>query len=252
MIRHEHWQVGERPSLDIGVPVGTIEVRVGDGGIVQLSLESAAAADFEIVANGDRISVRHPSRWSMRGRSCRLQVTVPAGTDVTVDAASAEVRLSGRLGVVRVRTASGDIDVECAARLEAATASGDVMVGDIEGDAAVGSISGGCTMKTVAGRLEANITSGTLRVDRCLGDLTVGTTSGSTRVGHCAGSDIVITSISGDVRLGLPTGIRVDADLATISGRAHLPDPSPSGGERRPVRLKVKTVSGDIRIERST
>jgi len=91
-----------------------------------------------------------------------------------------------------------------------------------------------------------------LRADRIEGDLKVGTTSGSTHIGHCGGSEIVIRSISGDVRLGLPTGIRVDADIATVSGRAHLPEPSPTPGERRPVRLKLKTVSGDIRIERST
>ena len=252
MIRHEQWTVGERPSLDIRVPVGIIEVRVGDAGIVQLSLESAAAADFEITAVGDRVTVRHPSRWSMRGRSCRLQVTVPAGTDVSVDAASAEVRLTGHFGVVRAHTASGDIDVESALRLEVATASGDIAVGDIAGDAAVSSISGGCRVKRIGARLEATITSGDLRADRIEGDLKVGTTSGSTHIGHCGGSEIVIRSISGDVRLGLPTGIRVDADIATVSGRVHLPEPSPTPGERRPVCLKLKTVSGDIRIERST
>ena len=71
------------------------------------------------------------------------------------------------------------------------------------------------------------------------------------RVGHCDGSDISVRSISGDVRLGLPSGIRVEADLSTVSGRAQLPEPAPTGGDRRPVRLMVKTVSGDIRLERS-
>jgi hypothetical protein len=255
MNRHEQWSVGEQPSLDIGVPVGLVEVRTGDAGIIQLTLESAAAADFEISCIGDRVSVRHPSRWSMRGRNCRLVVTVPAGTDVTVDAASAEVRLSGRLGAVRVRTASGDVQIDGAQRLELSTASGEITCGTVDGDASINTISGDCSVNSVGGRFDATLTSGDLRVDTCGGDLTVASTSGSARVGHCGGSDIVLRSISGDLRLGLPSGVRVDADISTVSGSARLPEPPATAtaaeGDRRPVRLRLKTVSGDIRLERS-
>ncbi len=255
MNRHEQWSVGERPSLDIGVPVGLIDVRTGPAGEVKVDLESSAAADFEISCIGDRVTVRHPSRWSIRGRSCRLLVTVPAGTDVSVDAASAEVRLSGRLGAVRARTASGDVQVDGALRLEFITASGELSCNSVDGDATVTTISGDCSVNNVGGRFEATLTSGDLRVGTCGGDLTVASTSGSARVGHCGGSDIVLRSISGDLRLGLPSGVRVDADIATISGSAHLPEPAPStapGVERRQVRLRLKTVSGDIRVDRST
>ncbi|MGB8859798.1 MAG: DUF4097 family beta strand repeat-containing protein, partial [Ilumatobacteraceae bacterium] len=153
-----------------------------------------------------------------------------------------------------VRTASGDMQVDGALRLEVTTASGEISCGEIVGDATITTISGDCTVTGVGGRLDATLTSGDLRVGRCAGDVSIGTTSGSARVGHCGGSDIVMRSISGDVRLGLPSGIRVDADIATISGRAQLPEPVPTttaAGARRPVRLKVKTVSGDIRLERS-
>lgn len=252
MDRHEQFSVGERPSLDLRVPVGVIEVRTGDAGIIQLTVESAAAADFEITQTGDRVSLRHPSRWSMRGRSCRVVATVPSGTDVNVEAASAEVRLAGRLGAVRVRTASGDAEVEGAARLEVTTASGDVACDSVDGDATISTISGDCTVKRVGGRLDVTLTSGDLRVERCAGDLLVGSTSGSARIGHCDGSEISVRSISGDVRVGLPSGIRVEADIATVSGRASLPEPAAAGADRRPVRLRLKTVSGDIRVERTT
>lgn len=251
MNRHEQWPVGDQPSIDIGIPVGFIEVRTGPVGSIEVTLESGAAGDFEISKVGDRVTVRHPSRWSLRGRSCRLLVIAPPLSDVSVDSASAEVRLSGKFGVVRVRTASGDVDIDLAARLEVTTASGDVACAGVDQDASFTSISGDCTVTRVGGRLEASLTSGDLRVERCTGDLQFGSTSGSARVGCCNGNDISLRSISGDVRLGLPAGIRVEADLSTVSGRAHLPDAAPSTGERRPVRLKVKTVSGDIRLERS-
>ena len=253
MNRREQWSVGEHPALDLRVPVGVVEVHVGDAGILQVELESAAAADFEISKTGDRVAVRHPSRWSMRGRSCRVVAVVPRGTDVNVETASAEVRLSGNLGTVRVRTASGDVDVDRSLRLDVTTASGEVTCNAVEGDATITTISGDCSITTVGGRLDASLTSGDLRVERCAGDLAVGSTSGSARIGHCDGSEISVRSISGDVRIGLPSGIRVEADISTVSGRASLPEPAPATTtDRRPVRLRLKTVSGGIRVERTT
>jgi len=254
MTRNERWEVGDRPSLDVRVPVGSIEVYAGDAGVVHLSLDASDVDDFEIFKSGDRISVRHPSRWRMRGRSSRLVANVPVGTDVEINSSSGEVRLVGQLGVVRVHTASGQIDVGGATRLDIVTASGSCGCGDIAGDANISSVSGDCTMRHVGGRLEVSMTSGQLRVDRCDGDLMASSASGDVRIGCCGGSDISVRSISGDVRVGLPPGIRVEADISTISGRATLPDPAPGGiqGDRRPVRLQLKTVSGDVRVERTS
>jgi hypothetical protein len=253
MSRNERWEVGERPSLDVRLPVGTVEVFAGDAGVVQLTIDAGDADDFEVFESGDRISVRHPSRWGRRGRNTRLVAHVPVGTDVDLTSTSGEIRLVGRLGSVRVHTASGDIEVGDAARLDMTTASGAFACGDVSGDAHVSSISGDCTVHRIGGRLDAALTSGDLRIERCDGDLAIVSTSGDVRIGHCSGSDIAVRSISGDVRLGLPSGIRVDAEISTLSGRAVLPDPAPASdlGDRRQVRLQLKTVSGDIRIERT-
>jgi DUF4097 and DUF4098 domain-containing protein YvlB len=253
MSRSERWEVGERACLDIRVPGGTIAVHVGDAGVVQLTIDAGDADKFEIFRTGDRISVRHPSRWGRGGRGSRVVAQIPAGTDVELSSASGEVRLAGSLGVVRVQTASGDIEVGDSTRLDVSTTSGDVSCGDVAGAANLSSVSGDCTLRRVGGSLDATLTSGDLRVEVCDGDLTVVTTSGDVRVGCCGGSDIAVRSISGDVRVGLPSGIRVDAEISTLSGRATLPDPAPASDhvDRRPVRLHLKTVSGDVRVERT-
>lgn len=253
MSRSERWEVGERPSLDIRLPVGTVEVYVGDTGVVQLTIDAGDADKFEIFKTGDRISVRHPSRWGRGGRNSRVVAYVPARTDVELSSTSGDVRLTGSLGVVRIHTTSGQVEVGDAARLDISTASGDVTCGDIAGEAHVSSISGDCTLRRVGGGLDATLTSGDLRLDLCAGDMSVVSTSGDVRVGCCGGTDIAVRSISGDVRVGLPTGIRVDAEISTLSGRATLPEPAPAADQvdRRPVRLHLKTVSGDIRIERT-
>ena len=253
MSRNERFRVGERPSLDVRVPIGTIEVYTGDAGIVQLMIDARDVDDFEVVQSGDRISVRHPSRWRMRGGGSRLVAHVPIGTDVELNSTSGGVRLVGRLGFVRVQAASGDIEVGDAARLDVTTASGRLSCGEVAGQVNISSVSGDCMLQRVGGRLEATLTSGDLRIDRCEGDLTVSSTSGDVRVGRCGGSDITVRSISGDLRLGLPGGIRVEAQISTLSGRATMPDPVPSSADldRRPVRLQLTTVSGDIRLERT-
>ena len=253
MSRNESWQVGEQPSLDVRVPVGAIEVYTGDAGVIQLTIDSTDADEFEIYKTGDRVSMRHPSRWGRRGRHTRIVAHVPAGTDIEISSTSGEVRLVGQLGVVRVHTASGDIEMGDAAKLDATTASGGFSCGEIAGDANITSVSGDCTIRRVAGRLDATVTSGDLRVEMCDGDVLISSTSGDVRVGRCGGSDISMRSISGDVRVGLPSGIRVEAEISTLSGRAMLPDPVPAAdlNDRRPVRLQLKTVSGDIRVERT-
>jgi DUF4097 and DUF4098 domain-containing protein YvlB len=254
MSRNERWEVGERPFLDVRVPVGTIEVYADEAGVIQLMIDASDVDEFEVFKTGDRVSVRHPSRWGRRSRHTRVVAHVPVGTDVALTSTSGDVRLVGRLGVVRLHTASGDIEMGDAARVDVTTASGEFSCGNVDGEATVSSVSGDCSLRRVGGRLDATVTSGDLRVDRCDGDLTIGSTSGDVRVGCCAGSDIAVRSISGDVRVGLPTGIRVEAEIATLSGRATLPEPAPASdaGDRRTVRLHLKSVSGDIRVERTT
>lgn len=253
MSRNERWEVGERPFLDVRVPVGRVDVYAGEPGVLQLIVEASDADDFEIFKTGDRISVRHPSRWRMHGRGSRVVAHVPPGTDLEISSTSAEVCAAGPLGVVRIHTASGAVKVGDAARIDITTASGEFSGGSITGEANISSVSGDCALRFVGGRLEATLTSGVLRVDDCDGDVMVGSTSGDVRLGRCGGSEIAVRSISGDIRVGLPTGIRVDAEISTLSGRATLPEPAPATDQRqrRAVRLNLRTVSGDIRVERT-
>ncbi len=254
MIFDEQFTVGGNPRLELDVPAGHVRVVEGDAGVIRLRIDTADRDSLEIAQLDDTVSLRQRSTWSLHNRSVRLTAHVPAGTDVDVHSASADVSLRARLGTVNVHTASGAIELHEAQRADLHSASGNIRVDVVHGDVAAKSASGNITVDRADGRVGASLASGTFRCDHVGGSLDVGTASGDVRVGRCLGDEVVVKTVSGDVGLGLPGGIRVDPDISTLSGKTVLPRPAtgePNGGDRRTVRLRLRTISGDIRIDRA-
>jgi DUF4097 and DUF4098 domain-containing protein YvlB len=250
MTSQERFTVGDRAEITVEVAAGSVEVRVGTPGEIRVTVGGNDDL-WEIDQVGDAVAVRPRSRW--RGRSARMTIDVPRGTGVEVRTASADVTLTGELGVTRVRTASGNVRAAVVAELDVSTASGDIRVHGVGHDTSAASVSGALEVNEVGGRLSATTASGDVRVRHLTGDLEIGTTSGDVRIDHFGGAEASIRSVSGDVELGLPSGIRVEPDLSTVSGRTRLPDragPAAATEPRRTVRLLIKTVSGNITLGR--
>lgn len=226
--------VGGRTNLDLDVASGSVEVRESRDGVVNVNIDADNADEWEVLQLGDSVSVRFGRRRGWKSRGARILVDAPSQTHVAVSSASADVSLVGRMGEVRIRTASGDIRADSVERLDASTASGDIKVG------------------SVTGRLSANTASGDVKADAVADDLDAGTASGDVRIGRCDGANVNVKSVSGDIVIGLPAGIRVEPEISSLSGRTTLPAPSktPVDGPRRSVRLRLRTVSGNITIER--
>ena len=252
------FDVDDGAVLEARVDAGSIEIRNGNAGRITLSA-SGGDDDWEVEGSSSGVSIRPVKRW--RARSARVVVDVPSGTRVEVKSASATVRLAGTFGETSLKSASGDLLIGTHASISAATASGDVRVESVVADASMTTASGDVEIGHVGGRLAVTTASGDVRVAAVDGDLRVGTTSGDVRIDRSNGSDIAVKSVSGDVTLGLPSGIRVEPDLTTLSGRTKLPVPArpqPPGeqppanrSERRTVTVNVRTVSGDITITRA-
>jgi DUF4097 and DUF4098 domain-containing protein YvlB len=252
--RQESLVVDGLVHIDVDITAGSVALRTGPDGAVVVSIEGADADDWTVTHVGSTVTVQAPRKRGWSSRSARLHVEVPERSDVSIKSVAADVAASGDLGAVRVRATSGDIRVDGVARLDVNTAAGVVRAGDVLADASCVTASGGVQLGAVDGRLSVSTASGDIHVTRAAADAQIGSASGDIRVDHYAGSDLSIKTISGDVTVGLPSGIRVEPDLSTLSGRTTLPEPSmapPPGGVRRVVRLKLRTVSGDIRIARA-
>jgi len=253
MIRRESFDVTGPTQIEVHNPAGSVEVHVGLGARVAVTIDGSAADEWEVVQVGDSVSIRHNRERGWRSRSTRVHVEAPAGSDLDISTASANIATVGAFGAARLRTASGNVRVDSLQRLDVNTASGNVNAGSIATDVVCNAVSGNVEIDRVGGRLHTSTASGDVRARRVGGDIEVGTASGDVTVDCCVGSDISAKCVSGAVTIGLPTGIRVEPDINTMSGRTKLPEPSstpPGDAPRRSVRLRLRTMSGNITIDR--
>lgn len=253
MRRDETFAVGQHVALDIDLPAGSLLLATGPSGTVSVSVEGSTPDAIDITQIGDSIAIRA----RRRGRSARLVVDVPVGTDVNLKGASVDVVARGALGALRVRSASGDVRADDVVRADVTVASGDTRFETVRDGADFRATSGDVTLGRVGGRLSASLASGDVRIDELGGDGDIETASGDVVVRCYTGGSVAVRTVSGDVRLGLPTGVRVEPEISTLSGKVELPAPgttattTSTGTDRRTVKVRLRTVSGDIRIERA-
>jgi hypothetical protein len=241
--------VGQHVVVDIELPAGSVALTAAQSGTVSVSVDGSAVDALDITQIGDSITIRA----RRRGRSARLALDVPVGTDVNVKGASLDVVARGALGVLRVRSASGDVRADDVVRADVTLASGDTRFEVVRDAADFRATSGDIALGRVGGRLSASLASGDLRIAELAGDGDIETASGDVAIDRYTGGSVAVRTVSGDVRVGLPTGIRVEPAISTLSGKVDLPTSAgvTDGGERRPVKVRLRTVSGDIRVERA-
>jgi DUF4097 and DUF4098 domain-containing protein YvlB len=248
-VTRESYTVGQHVVVEIDLRAGSVLVTAASSGTVWVSVDGSTPDTLDITQLGDTIAIRA----TRRSRSARIAVDVPVGTDVTVKGASVDVVARGALGALRVRSASGDVRADDVVRADVTVASGDTRLEVVRDGADFRATSGDISVGRVGGRLAASLSSGDINIDELGGDGDVETASGDVTIQRYGGGSVAIRTVSGDVRVGLPAGIRVDPEISTLSGKVSLPAPadSPASGDRRPVKVRLRTVSGDIRIERA-
>jgi hypothetical protein len=239
--------VGAQPSLDVRVSSGRLVLGPSAGGEVIIDVGGSGAEFVVVEQSGDTVSIRE----ERRGRTVNIRALVPSGANLEAAVASLDILARVDLGRVTVRSASGDINLGQVSTAELRSASGDVKVDVCTGRCEVGAASGDVRLQRMAGDLAVSTASGDITVERAEGRVEVKTASGDITIACCSGTSVEATSMSGDVALGLPEGTRVEAEIDSLSGDVVLPPRRPPGGEsERSLKLRAKTVSGDVLIRR--
>ena len=248
--------VGDSPRFVASISSGSIEVIHGDPGVIELRIDSSRETDFEISQSGETVTVRRPPNgggWSRRESSARIRVGVPADTTIRISCASADVTSEVRLAEAYIDTASGDVALWEVRSAKVKTASGDVAIGTATGEVSLRTASGDVKIGDVAGRLGISTASGSVDVGTARDHVTSSTASGDLDIERYEGTDLDLKSASGNLRIGLPRGTKVALDARSMSGSIKLPERAPAGGtvgERRQVKAKLRTISGDIELTR--
>jgi DUF4097 and DUF4098 domain-containing protein YvlB len=269
---HTFASPGAPPSLEVRNPAGSVTVTAVEGAeTVDVRVEALDAAADDLLPSVDvsatptdgsgplRVRVAVPQRQLFRTPRFAVTVTAPARCDLRLSMASADGHLHGPLGRVDVRTASGDVRVERADRLEVRSASGDVAAGAVTGHVAIGTASGDVRIDAASGGLEVRTASGGIRTGRVVGDVTLGTASGDVDVAAVERGAVRLKSVSGDAVVGVVPGQRVWLELSSVSGRMRSElDEEPAGAAgtevgtpSATVSISARTVSGNVRIHRA-
>jgi DUF4097 and DUF4098 domain-containing protein YvlB len=239
------------PELEVSIAAGSVTVgeSAGDSVMVSVSGSEAVLDTVEIEQLGRTVVVRQQTsgrRLFAFARSIDVVVEMPAGGDAAIKTAAGDVRTSLVLTDLQVKVASGDVRVaRVTGTCVVKSASGSVVV-DHAGEAQLGSASGDIRVERVDSDLTASTASGDIAIGSFGKSATLKTASGDIVVDRLDGAELDVKSMSGNVRVGLPPGLQVEAKLQSLSGSIRNELDEPSGERGRHAYLRAKTVSGDI------
>lgn len=186
----------------------TVEVRPSDSG---KSRDVKVAEQTTVDYHDGVLHVEASAKNQYFGPSGSIQVTVqlPAGSHADVHAASAEVRTTGALGDVAVKSEHGVIDVAEAASARLTTVAGDVSVGRLDGSAVIR------------------------------------TSKGDIRIAEAVRGTVVLRTDAGDLEIGAAAGVSANLDAGTSHGRIQNSLHNTEGPAAQ-LNIKATTAVGDI------
>jgi DUF4097 and DUF4098 domain-containing protein YvlB len=258
--------------IDVVVEIGKGRVRIFavEATETTVDVEGPDADEVTITFEDNLLRVIGPKQrdgFFGREHGLDVSVTLPVDSNAAVRTGSAEVEMEGRMHDVRVKSGSGDVtcdtfsgagsietgsgDIEVSeahAELQIKSGSGDVSVGTVVLELSISTGSGDVEVGTTNGRTVVKTGSGDLHVVTANADVSLSTGSGDLTVGTARRGKVSAKGASSDVRIGIPAGTPVWADINTVSGsvRSNIESVgAPQDGQDH-IELQARTVSGDI------
>ncbi|MGH3509799.1 MAG: DUF4097 family beta strand repeat-containing protein [Nocardioidaceae bacterium] len=260
-------------SLYVQIGSGSVGVVAAEVTETVVEIEGRDADAVQVEQRDDQIVVIGPksSGFFGGGRDLDVHVRMPLDSRFATKVGSADVDTRGRLGETTVKSGSGEVRIEQVdANVLVETGSGDIVVGLVSGALRVKSGSGDVGIDKVEGPISVSTGSGDVQIATAgdvvqtksgSGDTTIGDAAKDVSVSTASGDLVVDTmhrgelranNVSGDIRVGVPTGTPVWTDIHSLTGsvRSNLESAGrPAEGEDY-IEMRAKTVSGDIYLER--
>ena len=264
------FETPEPINLYVEIGKGRVRIHATATATTDVEVRGPEADEVEVALDGNDLRVIGPKRGGGifgKDHDLDVEVTLPTDSRLSVKTGSADIEVDGQVGDSRVKTGSGDVtcdtfsgaasidtgsgDVEVAeahAELRVKSGSGDVSVGTCVKELNVSTGSGDVEVGTSNGRTVVKTGSGDLKVVTANADVSLSTGSGDLTVGTARRGRVSAKGASSDVRIGIPAGTPVWADLNTVTGKVRSNIESvgaPQEGQDH-IELEARTVSGDI------
>jgi DUF4097 and DUF4098 domain-containing protein YvlB len=260
-------------SLYVELGSGDLVVRCDGVGRTTVDVDGKDAEEVTVEQRDDQIVVIAPKRsggFFGGGHDLSVHVTMPSGSKLATKVGSADVTVSGRLGETWVKSGSGDVRVEevegtalfetgsgdvqadsVSADLRVKCGSGDVEIDTVGADASISTGSGDVAIGTALGSVQIKSGSGDMRVREAHRDVSLSTASGDLCVDTIRRGRLRANNVSGDIRVGVPSGIPVWTDISSMTGsvRSGLEGAGQPEEGQDFIELRAKTISGDIDLE---
>lgn len=271
-------------DLAINLQVGRIDVVASDRSDTVVTVKPSSGRPNDIKAvdetkislDGDRLTVIGPKpkiSWigPNSGDSVDITVELPTGSRLAAEIAVGNLSARGELGATRVKSATGNVDIDATADVwlrashgtitvtkvgggaDITAAHGEIRVDSIAGDALLKSSYGGVKLGEVGGDLETKLSYGDLTIGTSRGSVTAKTAFGTTQIGEVSSGSVQVDSGFGAVILGIRNGASAWLDLQSKLGRVTndlASEPSPTGtGDTLSVRVRT---NGDITVHRAS
>ncbi len=249
--RKHTFEVDGPPQIDVRIRSGDVTLKSSDDDAVTVRL-SGNAETVELTsvdATHDSVSIRSRSqkqRWF--SKSMDVSISAPAGGVVRLNLGAGDVLVRLPLASLDVNAGAGDVRIdESVDEIRLKLASGDVSVRDKTSDATIVSASGDIRVRDVDD-ISVSTGSGSVILGTVAGTARIKSASGDLKVHDFNGPELIITTMSGDVTVGLAPGRKVEAKISAMSGELrNRIKPSGSDPTGR-MALSIKSFSGDVTL----
>jgi DUF4097 and DUF4098 domain-containing protein YvlB len=235
-------------TLDVRLHRGAVHVTAVDTDEVTVDITGRGAAEaMRVELTGKHLVIAPVHRVGRHHLD--VVVRLPAGSEVRIAAASADVTVEGAVATATVSCASGRVEVaEVDGRAELQSASGAVRVGTVHGPLDLRSASGSLEVDRVTGDCTARSASGPITIGGADGDVTARSASGRIRVREAHRGTVDVHSTSGSVEVGVRRGTLVWLDVASTCGRVSSDLAGDEAGDGAALTLRARTVSGSVSV----
>ena len=231
-----------------------------------------AADQTEVTYTSGVLTIRTP-KSNLFGRTGTVDVTaeLPTGSRIDMTGAWVQVLGEGRLGVVRVKTSSGDVRLDTTGPLQLTASHGSITVDRVEGMAEIstssgslriGVVDGPAVLKNSHGTTTVGAATGELRVSGANGDIeirsaedsvTATTAHGTLRVGDVARGTVQLETSYGAIEVGVREGTAAWLDVSSGSGQVRNTLTASEAPEKTEdtVKVRARTRHGNIDVRRA-